>query len=48
MFQINIVNKFKSQILCFFFKLCRLLDNVEKYYTAVQATCGGACALHAA
>jgi len=45
MLQTEIVEKIKTHILCsvtfFFFsprKLCRLLDNVEKYCRAGQAT----------
>jgi len=42
MFHINVVEKIKTHILCsleiFFLKSCCLLDNVEKYGTARQAT----------
>ena len=43
MFQTNLVEKIKTHILCSvtFFpprKSCRLWENVEKYYRAVQAT----------
>jgi hypothetical protein len=42
MFQIKVVEKIKTHILCsitFFRKSCRLWDSVEKYGTARQATC---------
>ena len=41
MFYKNVVEKIKTRILCsvtFFRKLCRLWDNVEKYWRAGQAT----------
>jgi hypothetical protein len=41
MFQTKFVEKIKAHILyslTFYHKLCRLLDNVEKYCTAGQAT----------
>jgi len=41
MFQTKVVEKIKTHILCsvtFFRKECRLLDNVEQYCTAGQAT----------
>jgi hypothetical protein len=41
MFHTNVVGKIKTNILCsgtFSRKSCRFLDNVEKYFTAGQAT----------
>ena len=41
MFQTNVVEKIKTHILCsiiFSIILCRLWDNVEKYYGVVEAT----------
>jgi hypothetical protein len=42
MFQMNVVEKIKTHILCpvniFFRKSCRLWDNAEKYCRAGQAT----------
>jgi hypothetical protein len=41
MFQTNVVKEIKTHILCsitFFFQLCRLRDDVEKYCIARQAT----------
>jgi len=41
MFHTKVVDKIKTHILCsvtFFFKLCHLYSNMEKYSTARQAT----------
>jgi len=43
MFQKEVVEKIKTQILCLFyyyyFKSCHLWDNMKKYCSAGQATC---------
>jgi len=49
MFQTAVAEKIRTYFLCpgfFFRKSYRLWDNVEKYYTAGQATCGNMAHAH--